>query len=317
MRGDRFNGNRNWHVFVNRKCPTFGKGRGRDVMLSRWFRWGILDWTEGAERPERPGSNPRQVAGRQDVVVTARLPRRVARTRTASGYGAPASHNCCSHSETLVVDMEKMRFARPRASLRKLRNQLVECSRFPERVLFLDIETTGLRRYDDITVIGWSFGGCANTLVKGNDTTLLREDFQQAKFLVTFNGGRFDAKFVAREFPEMVFPRAHMDLMYLCRGLGLTGGQKEIEKTLGIDLRYGMRKMNGVTAVALWRKYVQGDREALRRLILYNRVDVAALGAILDEVVSRMNLQTEVSIGKVRFRDWSAPAGWQTVPDVS
>lgn len=46
-------------------------------MLSRWFRWGVLGWMEGAERPE---SNLRRGADRQGM-----LRRGVARTRNASG----------------------------------------------------------------------------------------------------------------------------------------------------------------------------------------------------------------------------------------
>ena len=213
--------------------------------------------------------------------------------------------------------MKTRRFTVPRTNLRKLKAKLEECSLCPERVLFLDVETTGLRPYyDDVTVIGWSFGGCARTLIRGADSYRLHRDFKHAKFLVTFNGGRFDTKFIAREFPDIAFPRVHLDLMYVCRWLGLTGGQKEIERAIGIGVRDESTRFNGVTAVILWRRYLRGDREALRRLILYNRTDVAAMGAILDEVVRRMNARFELSTGSARFKDWSAPAGWRTLPDV-
>ena len=204
------------------------------------------------------------------------------------------------------------------AFLWKLHAQLMDCSRSPERLLFLDVETTGLsHQRDKITIIGWSFGGCANTLIANQDPSLLHEDAARAKALVTFNGGRFDSRFIRRQFPEMVFPRTHIDIMSLCRGIGLRGGQKSIEKALGIDLRDDRSEMNGADAVVLWREYQRGDREALRRLILYNRTDVAAIGAILDRIVDRMNMRSELPCGEVRFRDWSAPPGWWMLSDVS
>ena len=213
--------------------------------------------------------------------------------------------------------MTPRRSAIPRAHLRKLRAVIEECSRCPERVLFLDVETTGLDPfYDDITVIGWSFDGSARTMIRGADSYLLRSDLERAQFLVTFNGGRFDTRFIARAFPGIVFPRVHLDLMYVCRCVGLTGGQKEIERAVGISLRDEATNLDGATAVMLWRRYLQGHREALRRLILYNRTDVAAMGAILDEVVRRMNARVKLSTGPVCFLDWSAPSRWRELPEV-
>ena len=204
---------------------------------------------------------------------------------------------------------------RTRANLRSLRARLMECARYPERVLFLDVETTGLDSdHDEITVIGWSFGGCTRSIVRGTNEDLLRNDFQEAKALVTFNGDRFDTKFVARAFPGITFPKVHIDLLQLCRRVGLTGGQKTIEKALGIDLRDDTTRVDGHQAVELWHRHVHGDRKALRTLVLYNRVDVAAMGAILDEVVRRISARTGLSMCGVRFRDWSAPVGWRT-PD--
>ena len=182
----------------------------------------------------------------------------------------------------------------------------------------MDIETTGLDPYrDEFTVIGWAYGGHMNTLVKGMGSDPLREDIRRAKWLVTFNGLRFDTKFLTRAFPRMALPRVHFDLMKLCRRVGLTGGQKTIEHVLGIGPRDEATRLTGVEAVALWRRYIQGDGGALQRLILYNRADVAAMGAILDEIVQRMGAPLESSVKQVRFGDWSAPPGWQALPDTA
>lgn len=199
----------------------------------------------------------------------------------------------------------------------KLRHQLAACVDSPERVLFLDIETTGLSHYyDEITVIGWSFGGRAKTIIRGQDPSPLQEDAACAKALVTFNGKRFDTKFIVREFPEVVLPEPHVDLRYLCRRVGLTGGQKAIEKELGIGLRDDATNIDGAAAVVLWHRYVRGDQDALHHLIRYNRADIAAMGAIFDEAVARLSTQLELFPRHVCFQDWSAPQGWQTLPSV-
>ncbi len=198
---------------------------------------------------------------------------------------------------------------------KSIARHLARCALHPERVIFLDIETTGLDPYrDEFTVIGWAYGGQVNTMVKGMGSDRLREDIRRAKWLVTFNGVRFDTKFLAQAFPRMALPRVHFDLMRLCRRVGLTGGQKAIEHVLGIGLRDEATRLTGAEAVALWRRYIQGDSEALQKLILYNRADVAAMGAILDEIVQRMGPPLESTVKDVRFRNWSAPLDWQVLP---
>ena len=194
-----------------------------------------------------------------------------------------------------------------------LRRRLEYCARFPERVLFLDVETTGLSHYyDRITVLGWSFGGRACTCVRGNDAAQFREDAAQAAAVVTFNGIRFDAKFIAREFPDVELPDTHIDLVYLCRRAGLTGGQKAIEKALGLKFRGDAADIDGAAAVLLWHRYIRGDTGALRDLIRYNRADIAAMGAIFDCTAARLGFEPNVA-----FADWSAPPGWRAAPAIS
>ena len=200
---------------------------------------------------------------------------------------------------------------------RKLQEQLALCVVAPERILFLDIETTGLSHYyDETTLIGWSFGGAAKTLLRGQNPGPLIEDAARANVLVTFNGIRFDTKFIAKEFPEIVLPASHLDLMYLCRRVGLKGGQKAIEKVLGIRLRGEVAEVDGAAAVVLWHRYLRGDESALRRLVLYNRTDIAAMGAILDRVLPRFAFHPDLFVENTSFRTWAAPARWQDLSGV-
>jgi len=122
---------------------------------------------------------------------------------------------------------------------KKLHGQLSLCTEFPEKVLFIDIETTGLSHfYDEITIVGWSLGGVSGTYVKGEKSDALLKAAESAIAMVTFNGIRFDKRFLEIEFPEISLPEVHIDLMYLCRRVKLTGGQKSIETELKIDFRY-------------------------------------------------------------------------------
>ncbi|WP_051442692.1 ribonuclease H-like domain-containing protein [Mesorhizobium sp. WSM3626] len=203
---------------------------------------------------------------------------------------------------------------RPQLPLR-LKEQLALCSQYPERVLFLDIETTGLsHHYDEITVVGWSIGGRASTMIKGESHQRLVEDAKEALALVTFNGIRFDQRFIRQEFPDVTLPPHHIDLMYLCRRVALTGGQKAIERELAVALRGEIANVDGFAAVLLWHRYLRGDIAALETLVRYNRADIAAMGAIFDHVIDRLGIEPDLFLSRPVFKDWAAPAGWIDIP---
>lgn len=196
-----------------------------------------------------------------------------------------------------------------------LRDKLALCQMHPDQVLFLDIETTGLSHYyDEITVVGWSYGGAAKTFIKGEDHSLLLNDAASAVAIVTFNGIRFDQRFLLQEFADVRLPKVHIDLMYLCRRIGLTGGQKSIEKELGLNFRDELEDVDGLAAVLLWHRYLRGDLKALSKLIRYNRADIAAMGAILDASLLRLEIEPDFFAKTVEFKKWSAPKGWRKPP---
>jgi uncharacterized protein YprB with RNaseH-like and TPR domain len=69
---------------------------------------------------------------------------------------------------------------------------------------------------------------------------------------------------------------ASLDLLRECRRVGLKGGLKHLEERFGIARN--TRGMNGWDALHLWARYeAEGDREALRILLEYNREDVMNL----------------------------------------
>jgi uncharacterized protein YprB with RNaseH-like and TPR domain/predicted nuclease with RNAse H fold/dephospho-CoA kinase len=180
--------------------------------------------------------------------------------------------------------------------------RVLEALEKPNLVLFLDIETTGLSRYyDDVTVVGWLLDGVYRVYVAGDDPEALLSSLRSAAALVTFNGTLFDLGFIKKTFTGLVLPGVHADLRYLAKRVGLTGGQKAIEKQLGIFLRDGVEDIDGPAAVLLWHQYLRGDKNSLRRLIHYNRCDVVAMRGILDHVVHRLVINPTFWLTKARF----------------
>lgn len=157
---------------------------------------------------------------------------------------------------------------------------------FPEDVMFLDIETTGLSNvYHYVTMAGWIMNGKYDCWVQGTDPAAFLASFQKAKIIVTFNGVRFDCKFLDCAFQTDLFTqKPNLDLMYLCRRFHLKGGQKAIESAVNFTRPDSVGETNGKEAIALWYAFLFGDQTALEQLITYNFYDVLGMTYILDYV---------------------------------
>ena len=159
---------------------------------------------------------------------------------------------------------------------------------FPEDVMFLDIETTGLSRYyDHITLIGWSFLNEFNVYYKGLGKEKLNAAFNRAKCVVTFNGSLFDLPFIKSEFSELKIPLCHIDLRFFAKRFGFSGGLKEIEKLIGFERPIEINKLSGEFAPVLWHKYKEGDLKSLKKLINYNMFDIDGMKLLLDVCVEK------------------------------
>ncbi|GAD53050.1 hypothetical protein MBEHAL_1810 [Halarchaeum acidiphilum MH1-52-1] len=162
---------------------------------------------------------------------------------------------------------------------------------FAENACFFDIETTGLdAATNDVTTVSFHRGGETTTLVRGHDLTAasLRAELDAADLLVSFNGKRFDAPFLASSF-DLDVTTPHLDLMYPCRRLDLTGGLKAIEGELDVG-RSGVEDVDGREAVRLWRRYErENDEAALDRLVEYNRYDAENLRTLADRVTASLH----------------------------
>jgi uncharacterized protein YprB with RNaseH-like and TPR domain/predicted nuclease with RNAse H fold/dephospho-CoA kinase len=160
---------------------------------------------------------------------------------------------------------------------------------FPSRTMFLDIETTGLSRYyDTITLVGWSMGGEYNVYIKGDDPTPVRQALAEAKAIVTFNGSLFDVPFLLYEFSDLQLPAAHVDLRFLAKRIGLVGGQKDVETSIGLQRPGVLSQLRGEAAPLLWHKYRRGDLDCLKLLVSYNYADIEGMKFVLDTAVERL-----------------------------
>lgn len=160
---------------------------------------------------------------------------------------------------------------------------------FEENACFFDIETTGLdKKRNKVTTVSFYRNGESYTLVRGEDLTRkrLEEEFFNASMIVSFNGKMFDQPFLEHSF-NMNIDTPHLDLMYPCKRVGLTGGLKQIEKDLGVERE--LEDLDGRAAIRLWKKYEKkGDEEALRKLVKYNQYDTENLKDIAEIVHERL-----------------------------
>ena len=158
-----------------------------------------------------------------------------------------------------------------------------------EETCFLDIETTGLdATRHDVTTVSVHRAGETKTFVQGVDLTRerLEAELEASSLLVTFNGQRFDVPFLETCY-ELDVSTAHVDLMYPCRSLGLSGGLKRIERDVGIER--DRPDLSGRDAVRLWHQYERGDDAALETLVEYNRADTRNLETLMDLVADRLH----------------------------
>ncbi|MBF0403386.1 MAG: ribonuclease H-like domain-containing protein [Nitrospirae bacterium] len=154
---------------------------------------------------------------------------------------------------------------------------------FYDKVVFLDIETTGLSRYYDvITLIGAFDGRDLKLFIKDHNFNDLGAYLKKFDIIITFNGTLFDVPFVKQEFPNITLPPVHIDLRWLLKTVGITGPLKVIEKKLGINRHDEIDKIGGREAAILWSRFVKEDDEALSKLVLYNTYDTTDLKKLMD-----------------------------------
>jgi uncharacterized protein YprB with RNaseH-like and TPR domain len=151
---------------------------------------------------------------------------------------------------------------------------------FRDTCAYLDIETTGMASgRDHVTTITLYDGRSVRCYVRGDNLDDFVHDVATYGVLVTYNGRCFDVPFLEREF-GITLDLAHIDLRYVLKALGVSGGLKRCEQQLGLR-RGDLEEVDGYMAVQLWHEHRRGSRAALETLLAYNVQDTVNLEALL------------------------------------
>ena len=154
---------------------------------------------------------------------------------------------------------------------------------FKHRCLFLDIETTGLGSPDDhVTTIATFDGRALRTFVHGQNLQDFPDHINSFDLIVSYNGKCFDIPFLDREFGGLGLRAAHIDLRYVLRQLGYSGGLKACERALKLDRPRSLQSVDGFLAVLLWQEHLNGSPRALESLLCYNAHDAVNLRWLLQ-----------------------------------
>ena len=152
---------------------------------------------------------------------------------------------------------------------------------FRNSLAYLDIETTGGLTWDQsITAIALYDGRSLYHYVQGRNLHDFERDVEKYNVLVTYNGKCFDLPFIQWYF-RTTLKQVHIDLRFLLKSLGYSGGLKGCERQVGID-RGDLNGVDGYFAVLLWEDYSRtGDEKALETLLAYNTEDTVNLERLM------------------------------------
>jgi len=152
----------------------------------------------------------------------------------------------------------------------------------------LDIETSGLSpTNDEILVVGMLCNDNFQQFVKGKNLSSYYIDeyvmMHEPENIVTYNGIKFDIKFLEHFGCETFANINQKDLMHLCHNNDIKGGLKATEQHFGIERKE--TPLNYFQQVALWKRWEHAnDNNSLNRYLRYNQEDVMNLPKVEQEV---------------------------------
>lgn len=163
---------------------------------------------------------------------------------------------------------------------------------FRDSLVYLDIETDGGQGGESVTIVGIYDGSTYHVFQKNENLADFPDFMSHYGMVVTFFGSGFDLPVLQRKFWNLTFDQVHLDLCPTLKRLGYRGGLKKIEKQVGIARGDETEGLSGLDAVYMWRAFLTGDKQALDRLIAYNREDVVNLERLAELAVAKMTETT-------------------------
>lgn len=215
----------------------------------------------------------------------------------SSGGGAFSKSRIASITKEIEQSYVQLKAQNPRYFVDKLNpgEHWRIIPEFYDSIAFLDIETTGLNSsIDDITTIAIYDGQSIYHYIHGKNLDVFPEDIRRYKVLVTYNGKCFDVPFIERYFCTTI-PHAHIDLRFVLKSLGYSGGLKNCETQVGIH-RGDAAEIDGFFAIFLWNEYERyRNIKALESLLSYNIEDVLNLESLMIHSYNSMIQKTPFS----------------------
>ncbi|MCL4347143.1 MAG: ribonuclease H-like domain-containing protein [Candidatus Thermoplasmatota archaeon] len=164
-------------------------------------------------------------------------------------------------------------------------------SDFRDETAFIDVELDGANRYSRPAMVGIMRNGRYTCLVSGVD--LDRDELSRrlhgAKLIVCYNGQRHDIHFLHLILPRIENGFAVIDLLPVCRKLGLNGGLKRVERLAGIERERFVELAASGNAVRYWKEWKRTGRKAFLNILMrYNREDTCNLEPLAREAERMM-----------------------------
>jgi uncharacterized protein len=167
---------------------------------------------------------------------------------------------------------------------------------FTNSIAYIDIETTGMDPWNHaVTTISLYDGTDIYCYVQGDNLPEFKQDIKKYPIIASYNGRCFDVPFLQNYF-QFHMDQVHIDLRYVLKSLGYSGGLKSCERQFGIS-RDELEGVGGAFAVLLWKEFERSrNLRALETLLAYNILDVLSLEVLLYEAYNLKILDTPFKV---------------------